>query len=497
MTSMGRFPRANSRPSQSLSLPLQTHVEAIVLINPLDTGATLCCAMVKSRGGMLEFRPGYVVNKEEPLVSLRRRISNAFGLDRGSAEESDSDPVEALANEAQEVAGESRTGESDQANLASQYGVSIEPIIVQQDLERYWKVRGVRHLTPEENEGRHHIFVQAHFAETSQHSDATVRITWEGGSQDFTLEKNQRNSILSFAMFTWQTCNVSMVDAHSELVSGLTANHPDELSERGERTGNTLFHHSFLVEFEEKVVAQKNSRIFGQIVNGADLTLQLLADGQVLGSGEIPQSGAFRFNSVPAGTFVVQVMDPDTDEVVAQSKPISLDGVNAAEINLEVAPPPAAEAETAAEVPPAVAMPTPDDLEGLSKPPVVEPLAPGLVPPAPPPEPVRSQAPATREDNARTVSGYAKSIDHYILFGPREHFATKAYLPLLMSHLLESNATFGFSPEEALHARRVTILASPDVLPVTLEEKFQKHGIEVTRAHGDLERIRSVIRESE
>ena len=170
-------------------------------------------------------------------------------------------------------------------------------------------------------------------------------------------------------MFTWQTCNVSMVDAHSELVSGLTANHPDELSERGERTGNTLFHHSFLVEFEEKVMAQKNSRIFGQIANGADLTLQLLANGEVLGSGEIPPSGVFRFNSVPAGTFVVQVTDPDTDEIVAQSKPISLDGVNAVEVNLEVAPPIVETVEPAAEAPPVAEAPAAVDLDALTQPP--------------------------------------------------------------------------------------------------------------------------------
>jgi len=111
--------------------------------------------------------------------------------------------------------------------------------------------------------------------------------------------------------------------------------------------------------------------------------------------------------------------------------------------------------------------------------------------------PVERPAPATRAGSSSpAVSSHAKSIDHYILFGPREHFATRAYLPLLMNHLLESNATFGFSPEEALHARRVTILASPDVLPETLEANLQRHGIAVTRAHGDLERIRAVIQDA-
>ena len=61
------------------------------------------------------------------------------------------------------VDGEAGGVDSDNANLASHYGVTIDPIVVQQDLDRYWEVRSVRHLTPEENEGRHHIFVQAHF----------------------------------------------------------------------------------------------------------------------------------------------------------------------------------------------------------------------------------------------------------------------------------------------------------------------------------------------
>ena len=429
-------------------------------------------------------------------MSLRRRISSAFGMDRGSEDESVRDPVEAQSNAVQEVDGEAGGVDSDNANLASHYGVTIDPIVVQQDLDRYWEVRSVRHLTPEENEGRHHIFVQAHFDENSQNSEASVRITWEGGSQDFSLERSNRNSILSFAMFTWQTCSVSMADAQSERVTGLTANHPDELSEAGERTGNTLFHHSFLVEFEEKVVSRKSSRIFGQISNGADLTLELLADGEVLGSGEIPQSGAFRFNSVPAGTFVVQVTDPDTDEVVAQSKPISLDGVNAVEVNLDVSPPVVEEEVPQVEEPPVVNMPSPGDLESLTEPPRVETPLPEMAPPPYLPEPVKEEPVGGTATHSAAASGYAKTIDHYILFGPRDHFATKAYLPLLMSQLLESNATFGFSPEEALHARRVTILASPDVLPSTLDQNFEKHGIEVARAHGDLERIRSVLQKT-
>ena len=38
-----------------------------------------------------------------------------------------------------------------------------------------------------------------------------------------------------------------------------------------------------------------------------------------------------------------------------------------------------------------------------------------------------------------------------------------------MNQLLESNVTFGFNPQAAVHAKRVTILASPDVVSTDLD----------------------------
>ena len=421
-------------------------------------------------------------------MKLRKRLTHAFGRNR----ESEAAPPLATPSgaETQADAVDATDPDPERANQAERYGVSIEPVHTQ-NAERYWKARRVRHLTPEENNGRHHIFVQAHFQENSPHDEARVLIQWEDdGRQELTLEKNQRESYLSFAMFTWQICNVGMKDAPSDLVTGLTANHPDELTENGVRTGNTLFHHSFLVEFEEMIVPQNNSQIYGQVVNGENLRLVLVKDEEVLASGGIPPSGSFRFNSVPAGAYLVQVVDPATNETKAQSNLIELDGLASMEVNLEVEvqKPPVEEAPPAAPV----ELRAP---ENLPPSPMEKPPAPGIQtePPASPPS---TEARAQPESAAPSLAaaGFAKTIEHYVLFGPREHFATRVYLPLLMNQLLESNVTFGFNPQEAFHAERVTILASPDVLPTDLDASYQAQGIAVQRVHGDLERIKAVIK---
>ena len=86
-----------------------------------------------------------------------------------------------------------------------------------------------------------------------------------------------------------------------------------------------------------------------------------------------------------------------------------------------------------------------------------------------------------------------KTMEHYILFGPREHFATKVYLPLLVGELTAIGATFGFSADEAAYARRVTILASPDVVGPEVDQNLQQQGTVVQRAYGDLATIRAAI----
>ena len=371
-----------------------------------------------------------------------------------------------------------------------------------QGVGRYWKVRQVRHLAPEENQGRHHIFVQAHFHPDSTSDEVLFLVEWEDGNQEYKLRRSRRESIGHVAMFTWQVCNVQMLGAPSEVVTGLTANHPDELLEDGTRSGNTLFHHSFQVEFEEVIEETEESVIHGLVSNGIGLTLRLLANDEILGEGTIPRSGSYRFKSIPAGDCVLQVVDPDSGELVTESPRIELDGSNVVEMDLEV---PEAPAVSEPAEPPSTTVPPLDNVLQPAQIPSVQPLTPAVPtvpvasslpesPPAeatPPVQPVAPVQPAAPLPAAGALA--VKTIEHYILFGPREHFATKVYLPLLVGELTAAGATFGFSADEATHARRVTILASPDVVGPEVDQNLQQQGTVVQRAFGDLATIRAAI----
>ena len=450
-------------------------------------------------------------------MSLRNLFSDRRKRGLTSTPELASDPAP-LANP--EPATAQYTGmqvESSSVNLASHYGVAVDSMLPQ-EAGRYWKVRQVRHLAPEENQGRHHIFVQAHFHPDSTSDEVLFLVEWEDGSQEYKLRRSRRESIGHVAMFTWQVCNVQMLGAPSEIVTGLTANHPDELLEDGTRSGNTLFHHSFQVEFEEVIEETEESVIHGLVSNGVGLTLRLLADNEILGEGTIPRSGSYRFKSIPAGECVLQVVNPDNDELVVESQVIELDGSNEVELDLDVPETPAAsEPAPAAPAiePPASPVPPPDNSLQPAQVPSAEPLTPAVptapvassppelppaqatppVQPAAPAQPAPVQPPPVQPAAPVQTAGVlaVKTIEHYILFGPREHFATKVYLPLLVGDLTATGATFGFSADEATHARRVTILASPDVVGPEIDQNLQQQGTVVQRAYGDLATIRAAI----
>lgn len=407
-------------------------------------------------------------------MSMKKRITDALYSARRQSDDVE-DERSPTAEEVQDMAHTTDAVDVVNPNQAEHYGVGIESMLPQ-NADRYWRVRQVRHLAPEENQGRHHLFIRVLFADDLV-EEAPILIEWENGQQELVYARDQREPFQTIAMFTWQTCRVQIQDAPSEAVTGLTANHPDELNEDGTRSGNTLFHHSFEIEFEEVVVQRQDSQIHGHVINGTDLLLQLLSDNQVLGEGAIPSSGEFRFNSVPPGSYVVQVTNPESGEVLSQSRVLDLDGTNTEEVVLEVPEPGAMATPSLESAVPAV-KPTVPAVE----PAVPTPAAsPGVESQAAPAAPVTAPSPLT------------KTIEHYILFGPRDHFATRVYLPLLLNQLMEANVTFGFNPDEAVHAKRVTILASPDVLPNTLEQTLQQQGIAVQRVHGDLEQIRTAI----
>ena len=132
-------------------------------------------------------------------------------------------------------------------NEAEAYGVSIEPADVGLG-ESYWRIVTVRHLTPEENRGKHHIFMDFLGDYGEPISGPRLRVTWEGGEETVVSEdKGPSEPAANFPIWKGQICNVEVLDLPSDHVSNLHTEHPDEGG------GNTLYHHSFHVVWQRAV----------------------------------------------------------------------------------------------------------------------------------------------------------------------------------------------------------------------------------------------------
>jgi hypothetical protein len=133
-------------------------------------------------------------------------------------------------------------------NDAAAYGVNVE----QQTLPSgtlYWKVVQVHHLLPAENGGNHHIYVDLRDETGTRVMGAHARVTWPGGEELVAIDKPAGEPGGNFPMWKHQVCDVAAVgvpgtNLPSDRVTGMHTTHPDE------PPGNTLFHHSFAVDFQ-------------------------------------------------------------------------------------------------------------------------------------------------------------------------------------------------------------------------------------------------------
>lgn len=321
----------------------------------------------------------------------------------------------------------------DVINDATAYGVEIEPAAVPPGTT-YWRVIRVHHLTPEENHGNHHLYLDVLDEDGQRMFGAQVLISWEGGQQVVTIDKPQGEPGANFPMWKWQICAAEALGLPSDRVTNLHTAHPDE------PPGNTLFHHSFRIDFQRAVKEgpPEQSTISGAVSNAEGLSLLLTrADEAESGQGELVASvildatGAFSFTHLGPGIYVLIV-----EGTGVRSDPISLDGTNSVTINLAVP-----------ESPPASDKPLP----------------------------------------------------YYVLFGPPESPRTAIYLALARQYLADVRPAFGFSPAEAALAQKVILLGGPDDIPPSTEVALIEAGCQVHRIRGTVEQIRAALegRESE
>lgn len=139
-------------------------------------------------------------------------------------------------------------GGAAQAQEQPAYGVRVVPADVPEGAP-YWRAARVRHLTPDENQGRHHIYLDALDEAGSRSFGAQASVTWPGGQQTITVEKPLGEPGANFPLWKWQVAAVEMLGLPSDRVENLHTGHPDEPP----GLGNTLFHHSFEVIYQQAV----------------------------------------------------------------------------------------------------------------------------------------------------------------------------------------------------------------------------------------------------
>ena len=230
------------------------------------------------------------------------------------------------------VAAEAATGT---VNDAAGYGVSIVPADVTEGAP-YWRAVLVHHLTSDENHANHHVFLDALDEEGGRVTGARGRITWEGGEHLVTVDKPANEPGTNFPMWKWQICTVEMLDLPSDQVTGLHTGHPDEPP----GSGNTLFHHSFAVHFQRAIKDARpspgpqqppGSVISGTISGAAGQVLLLTLDGEIVARQTLDETGAYRFEGLVAGDYMLAVEDSGVHSGI-----VAMDGKTATTVVLAV-----------------------------------------------------------------------------------------------------------------------------------------------------------------
>lgn len=132
-------------------------------------------------------------------------------------------------------------------NDAESYGVRIAPADVGLG-ETYWRVMRVHHLTPAENRGNHHLYLDV-LDEYGQPAVGTrLRIAWEGGEEELEIEPTAPGEPgAAFPLGQGQVCTVEVLGLPSDRVLNLHTEHPDE------DAGNSLYHHSFYLVWQKAI----------------------------------------------------------------------------------------------------------------------------------------------------------------------------------------------------------------------------------------------------
>jgi hypothetical protein len=202
-------------------------------------------------------------------------------------------------------------------NDAAAYGVQIQEALVA-DGEQYWRVIGVHHLLPAENESTHTILVEALDEDGNRIRQGKVfaASTWEGRQEPADVKALDKASSdpmgCDFPMGAGATSSVwikgrqSDAEDASDRVAGLHTRHKDEAP------GNTWGHHSYYVAFQrtrkgpgvkdQDAMLQAARRLRDEQINGSS-TFAVYAREHNLGAPVTPEfnAGGFRARGFVGG----------------------------------------------------------------------------------------------------------------------------------------------------------------------------------------------------
>lgn len=217
-------------------------------------------------------------------------------------------------------------------NDAAAYGVRIVSAEVAEG-ESYWRVIGVHHLTPEENRGKHNVFLEAldENGQRVRNPIAWAGWTWEGrrpeeAANPVPLDKPDNepanNIVMHFGQIVSVWINGLTPDAAaiSDQVENCHTSHPDELGPSGE-VWNSIGHHSFYVVFQRtrheggiveppEPPEPQGGVITGQVAGGQGYTVRLYQGDTLIDTQEVGADLSYRFEGMAAGTYRVEAVGP-------------------------------------------------------------------------------------------------------------------------------------------------------------------------------------------
>ena len=412
-------------------------------------------------------------------------------------------------------------------NDARTYGVLVKPSQAQPG-EVYWQAVLVHHLTPDENRGRHHIFVEVLDEEGRRVNDVQVVIT-NGGTRTVKVNTSPKKPAVAFPMGKWDMYEISIANAPGDRVINVTSAHP------AEGKGSPESHHSFLIVWRRTRLAREE-------------TEERAAEPHV-------EEGKPEPEAAPA---VIAAPTPEGEEIPAatvEEPPTTAEEGPTAEEEPGAETPAEPSVEPTTEAPPPVEVPPPPEAvvpttePSPARTPVEEAPVGGEVetPPPPPEVPISAErgveeeqetpptlreeealieveqpseqvvqvagerteeevvvAPVTVEDfqiaeaeaAGETVIepqvpapeptpfyGESGAFDTYVLFAPASEATTRGLFYALVDDLVESGVPFGFGAlEAATHFKRVFVVGTLDE---ESRKRLEEAHVEITYLEGD------------